>query len=87
MTFEEVLKLCEWFPDKLFKVKCESYVKHATDVIGQVKRIEITPGSRSVGVDFPGCHWLTWFSDSESTDQRRHYLRDITPFISEDKQP
>lgn len=65
-----------------FKVQVKHPLMHATSDIGIVQEIKIF-GEKNVGcgVNFPGTNWNTWFHQSDETDKRKRYMRDLQPII------
>jgi len=62
-----------------FTVEVNHDIQHATSRIGTVQEIRIFgEKNKEVGVFFPGTKWNTWFHESDETDKRKHYMRDLT---------
>lgn len=52
-------------------------VKTGTGLVGQVSVIKDNGRHKGIGVVFPGLEYDTWFNDSEETDKRSRYMREL----------
>ncbi len=76
MKFEEILKACS--SGKLPKVLSSCPIKYAQSAKGTVTTIKANGKHSGVGVTFEGLDYELWFHDSDDTDKRTRYLRDLT---------
>lgn len=60
-----------------FNVQCNHDIQHATSRIGIIQELKFFGKNIGVGVFFPGTKWNTWFHDTEETDARRRYTRQL----------
>jgi hypothetical protein len=75
MTFDDLLNST---PNGLPMVKVDHDIRGATSRIGKVVVIKDNGRHRGCAVQFPGLNYDTWFSDSEETDARSKYMRQLT---------
>lgn len=60
-----------------FSVECDHDITYATSRIGTIQELKFFGKNAGVGVLFPGMKWNTWFFDTEETDARRRYTRQL----------
>ena len=70
MTFEELLIACS--SGKMPKVRTQG------GSIGTVCVIKDNGRHKGCAVNFPGIAWDTWFTDSDETDKRTRYMRELS---------
>jgi hypothetical protein len=75
MRWDELLKA--FSHGKMPSVKVENIPEFSTSNVGVVSVIKDNGRHRGVGVVFPGLKYDTWFHDSDGTDKRSKYLRDL----------
>lgn len=75
MTFQELLKSCSEgeFPT----VQYIGEIRFAKSNIGKVNTVKENGRHKGCAVTFEGLNYSTWFSDSEETDKRTKYMRDL----------
>jgi hypothetical protein len=68
--------------DVLQSLACQSgkmpQVITNSGVVGQVTTIKDNGKHRGIGVQFPDLNYETWFNDSNDTDKRFRYMRDLS---------
>lgn len=74
MTWEEVMSYCA--TGKMPRVHYNGKLNHNNHK-GQVTTIKNNGKHRGVGVMFDGLEYEMWFHDSEDTDKRTRYMRDL----------
>ncbi len=69
-----------------FKVRSKVPIQGATSHIGIVQELKIlNEKNRGCGVKFPGLNYNTWFHDSDGTDKRTKYMRDLEIYLSDEE--
>lgn len=69
-----------------FKVRSKVPIQGATSNIGIVQEVKIlNEKNKGCGVSFPGLNYNTWFHDSDGTDKRTKYMRDLEIYLGEEE--
>ncbi len=63
-----------------YRVRFPEVLKGAKDNVGTIQEMRFKGEKHhGIGVRFPGHDYCTWFYDSDETDKRKHYMRDLLP--------
>ncbi len=75
-NFEDILKAC--LSGKMPRVQSSEPIKFTNETKGTVTTIKANAKHCGVGVTFDGLNYELWFTESDDTDKRTRYIRQLT---------